>query len=391
MSTSEQPFDSPTETAQPHPSTGREHHPVRLWLGASMAAAAVAVSAIIILDTGGSHTTLQTTAAGATSQVPSSGLASPGLAGAPNVASGSTESGMPSGDAPPGGTTRSSKSTSAGGPPVMGRGQSGSFGPGGGGVIGTLESDDDGTLEVLTAANKTTKVTTTSATTATDATAGTLSDLKVGDHVFVAGTSSGTDAIAASQVTDAGSAATTAPTGAPTGMSGGSAAGTIATLSDAGFTVTTTTGTTTVTVSSATAYRIIEPVSVNDLTVGDNVAVRGTTASDGTVAATSIQEGPAGTTAGGTRRRDGRGRSRDGRRSGWRRRRPRRHWRPRHGRRPRRSGRARGVGSVEPGRAAGGLTLSLIRVRRQLPATAEAGLSARLDTHHQLRHQGALS
>jgi hypothetical protein len=183
----------------------------------------------------------------------------------------------------------------------------GGFGGGGqgfgDGVFGTIKSISGTSFVVTTSSGTTETVTTTSATTATKAVTGSLSDVKAGDHVVVMGT--GTTTIAANAITDSGTtAATTGPgaggqggppggtAGGPSGAGGrGMTSGTVASAGSGTLTVTETSGTTVkVTTSSSTTVTTLQIISPSDLTVGQSVMVRGT-ATNGAVAATSIEEG----------------------------------------------------------------------------------------------------
>jgi hypothetical protein len=58
------------------------------------------------------------------------------------------------------------------------------------------------------------------------------------------------------------------------------------------FTVTATDGSTlSVTTTSATVVTLVKPSTLQALTVGDTIQVNGTTASDGTITASSIRRG----------------------------------------------------------------------------------------------------
>jgi hypothetical protein len=139
--------------------------------------------------------------------------------------------------------------------------------------------------------------------------AGSFADIRTGDRITVRGTGSGTNALAADQVTDMGSTAATQDGGPAGGLAGspargpggvgpgaaggpgGGVSGTVAAVNGGTLTVTSADGTAVrVTTSSTTTVGVVKAISVQDLTVGQTVRVAGTTA-DGTVTATSIQEG----------------------------------------------------------------------------------------------------
>jgi ABC-type Fe3+-hydroxamate transport system substrate-binding protein len=146
---------------------------------------------------------------------------------------------------------------------------------------------------VTTRDASTVTVTTSSSTTVTKATAGAVSDIAVGDHVAITGTTASAG-VSADQVTDSGGQS--GATGGPGGRlgPGQDVSGIVASVSNGAFTVTDTGGSTVaVTTSSATRVVVIQPASVANLAVGDTVVVTGTT-TNGTVAATSIQGGAAG-------------------------------------------------------------------------------------------------
>ena len=211
-----------------------------------------------------------------------------------------------------------------------GQGGQGQFpgGPGGlGGPQGAMGTSGaiasiDGTTLTLTTQSGTAKVTTSSSTTVTKSVAGSLRDVAVGDTIMVRGTSSGTDAVTATAITDQGKAASASgglapgappggqsggPSGAPpSGQSGGppgaapggatgpgGTVGTVTAIDGSTITVTSMMGGTevTITTTAATTVSIAQTSSLSALTTGEQVRVIGTTDSAGTVAATRIIEG----------------------------------------------------------------------------------------------------
>jgi hypothetical protein len=161
---------------------------------------------------------------------------------------------------------------------------------GGGGTVGTLTASDGGTLTVTTPDGTIVKVVTSPSTRVTRVVAGAVSDVTVDDRVSVRGTSSGTNAVAAEQITDMG-ATGMAQHGGPAAGPGGTAAGSVTALDGGTITLNTDDGTSVrVATSASTTVAVARPISVQDLAVGRTVRVAGAT-SDGTVTATSVQEG----------------------------------------------------------------------------------------------------
>jgi len=215
-----------------------------------------------------------------------------------------------------------------------GQGGQGQFpgGPGGlGGPQGAMGTSGaiasiDGTTLTLTTQSGTAKVTTSSSTTVTKSVAGSLRDVAVGDTIMVRGTSSGTDAVTATAITDQGEAASASggglapgtppggqsggPSGAPpSGQSGGppgaapggatgpgGTVGTVTAIDGSTITITSMMGGTevTITTTAATTVSIAQTSSLSALTTGEQVRVIGSTDSDGTVVATRIIEGEGG-------------------------------------------------------------------------------------------------
>jgi hypothetical protein len=175
-------------------------------------------------------------------------------------------------------------------------------------VAGTLKAVNDTSFTVGLRNGTTVTVHTSSTTTIRKAEMGALSDIKDGATVAVRGTSSGQNAIAASQVDLVDRAVKPAPsTGGPTTPGPGStnrpvpprlagvALGTVSNMTGSGFTVTEGNGTK-VTVTTTTSTKVTKTVaaSLNQLTTGQPVAAGGTANSDGSIAATQVAQGQAG-------------------------------------------------------------------------------------------------
>ncbi len=230
-----------------------------------------------------------------------------------NIASSSTQN---LGAAGPGG---------AGGPGAFG-GRGGFGGPGGGNG-GTIASIDGATIKMTTFDRATVNVTTSASTVVTISATGTLADVKVGDNLRVAGTTSGTS-VAAVSVTDSGTSpladlpaggqrgappaggaapngAGVAPNGAgaanppqdgnrpPGGPGGGDVtSGVVKSVSGSTFIVAIADGSTvTVSTTTATIVTVVRPATVSALKVGDQIQVTGATGTDGAIAASSIRSG----------------------------------------------------------------------------------------------------
>ena len=210
----------------------------------------------------------------------------------------------------------SSTSTASQGPANGARGNGGRRG-----TVGTLQSIDGSTLTVATFnrggndannAGGTTTVVTNGSTKFYKTASGALSDVKVGDRVTAMGTPDGTNGLTAQRIIDTGTTmeGQVAPgaggrrfTGnggpPPSDPNGGSrpdpnsfANGTVKNISGSTVTVTQQDGSTkTVATNGSTAVSVLKAVSINDLSTGQVVVVRGTTNSDGTVSATNVSEG----------------------------------------------------------------------------------------------------
>jgi hypothetical protein len=214
----------------------------------------------------------------------------------------------------------SSVSAAAG---LNGRGPNGGPGGfGGRGTAGTIASINGSTLTITTQSGQTDAVATSTSTKVSEGVTGSVSAIKVGDHLVVMGSSSSAT-IAAQQITDRGTATDAGgpggppgggngpqgahaaqggnrpgraggPAGAnggPGGSGGGSSAGTVASVNGSTLTLKTPSGSTiTVTTSSTTTVTVVKTGAVGDLTVGEQIVVDGTT-SNGTITATSIHAG----------------------------------------------------------------------------------------------------
>ena len=206
-------------------------------------------------------------------------------------------------------------------------------GPGGAGrrgTVGTLQSIDGSTLAVATftrgqnsggAAAGTTTVITDGSTKFYKTVSGSMSDIKTGDRVTAMGTPSGTTALTAARITDTGimNAALGGPGAGGGGRRAGNgngngnnaappsnpnftrpdpntfAAGTVKSISGSTMTVTEADGTTkTVNTTGSTAVMVLKSVSINDLSTGQAIVVRGATNSDGTVTANNVVQGVGG-------------------------------------------------------------------------------------------------
>jgi hypothetical protein len=185
------------------------------------------------------------------------------------------------------------------------------------GTFGTIESISGDTLTVKsTATNASVKVVASSSTRVTASTTVGLDSIVTGDRIFVTGAASGT-AVTATGITDLGSSAANPPNGGaganpnrPGGTGGGNGpaanrgggftTGTVTSTTPGTIVITAADGTvTTVTTSSSTTVTKNVDSSVGALKVGESVRVVGTTASDGSVTATSISQGNTGGLGGG--------------------------------------------------------------------------------------------
>jgi hypothetical protein len=215
---------------------------------------------------------------------------------------------------------------------VAGNGSFNQNGTGGRGTGGTIATIDGNTLTIKDTANNTqVKVVTSGTTRVTVSKTIAVADIAVGDRILVTGTKSA-NKIAATRIADMGSAAD-APTGGPNGgpngngsvpaggggfgapgsrrfgngtggngtagngagANGGFTIGTVDSVSSGTIVVSTFGGTkTTVTTTPATTVTKNVTGTLGDLKVGDTVRVGGTTEADGSVTATSVNEGSGG-------------------------------------------------------------------------------------------------
>jgi hypothetical protein len=204
--------------------------------------------------------------------------------------------------------------------------------PGGRGTAGTLQSVDGSTLTVAifnrgangnNAGGGTTTVITNGSTKFYKTVTGSFSDVKAGDRVTATGTPDGTNSLTAARITDTGTmmgafgGAGGGPGGGggrfggngtengngaapPSSLPNGAARpdpnsfanGTVKSISGTTLTVTQQDGTTkTVNTNGSTVVSVLKAVSINDLTTGQPITVRGTPNSDGTVTASNVVQG----------------------------------------------------------------------------------------------------
>jgi len=195
------------------------------------------------------------------------------------------------------------------------------------GVAGTLASVTGDTLLVTDQNGVKTTVHTNSSTIYTTSATGALSDVKVGDRLVAMGTNAGTNHIAATRVNDAGAMdANGAPgngqappggrrfgngNGTPPNGNGNNpnapapgtfAFGTVSSINGNTILVKDANGTeTTVDTTSSTAFTVVKRIALSDLQTGERVRVNGPKAADGSITATSVQEGAGGFGFGGPR------------------------------------------------------------------------------------------
>lgn len=234
-----------------------------------------------------------------------------------------------------GGSSPASASTRNGAASDNGGNGNGSFQGRFPGTSGTITAIDGTTLTVKDQQNNSVKVTTDDNTRVTVEKTVTVSDIAKGDRISVTGTQSGTT-VAASRISimDAqaqtpnggqgqgtngppggfggeggfpgGGGNGTPPSSANAQPPGGFTIGTVTAIDGGTITISSFDGSTvTVTTTSSTTVMKSAQGSLSDLKVGQNVRATGTTGSDGTVAATSINEGSGGFGFGGGRRGQG--------------------------------------------------------------------------------------
>ena len=192
------------------------------------------------------------------------------------------------------------------------------------GSAGTITAINGTTLTIQDRQNQSVKVTTTSSTRVSVQTTVPLSSIANGDRISATGTQSGTT-VAATRITvmnlqgagqfgqranggtgNGGPPAEgaggfprrnggTNGTGSGNAPASGFAFGTVTNVSGGTITISSFNGSTmTITTTSSTKVTKSEPGSLSDLKVGQTIRATGTTASDGTVAATAINEGAGG-------------------------------------------------------------------------------------------------
>jgi Cu/Ag efflux protein CusF len=200
----------------------------------------------------------------------------------------------------------------------------------------TVTVTANGGMNGTNTSGSTTTIKTTDDTTFLVSTTGSLSDIKVGDNIQVAGTTSN-NTIAATAITDQGTAGAQQPSGGSTqmGMQGapdmdgngqpptdanmqpptdGSGAtpgaggrgngGTVTKVDGNTITITSISGSTmTVTTTNATTYSVMKSGSLSDLKVGQTITDTGTSDGNGVITATQVTEGARGAFGAGTQRR----------------------------------------------------------------------------------------
>ncbi|MEJ7765191.1 MAG: hypothetical protein WKF86_06820 [Acidimicrobiales bacterium] len=180
------------------------------------------------------------------------------------------------------------------------------------GASGILAEVKGSTLTVQTDRETSVKVSTSKSTVVTKTGPGSLADINVGDNVVVTGISTGPVAITAERVVNSGALpGSQGPVGGPgsagpgippgpggrpsgidPGIGDGLATGKVQSVAASGFVVSgPDTPPVTVSVGDTTLVLVAKTVAVMDLTVGQPVVVTGASKDDGTVVATSVEQG----------------------------------------------------------------------------------------------------
>jgi len=192
------------------------------------------------------------------------------------------------------------------------------------GASGTLAKVKDSSLTIRMADGTSVKVSTSKSTIVTKALPGSFADIKVGDNVVVTGVPTGAAAITAERVVDNGNqpggqgpfgGPPRGEPGMPPGMrgrppfpgdpagGGGFAAGAVQSVTGSNFVVTVWDGTPiTVSLGPGAEVSVVRAVQLKELTVGQQTVASGKSNSDGTLVATSVQQGVAGVGPGPGRR-----------------------------------------------------------------------------------------
>jgi hypothetical protein len=153
---------------------------------------------------------------------------------------------------------------------------------------GTLQQVTGHDLVLTVPGGATLTITTSASTTVLRAIIGRLGDIADGEHVLVLGSRAGGAIVAGIvAITPSSSPVESAP------AKPGAASGTVVSTASGGFDVVTTTGTRVrVTTSSSTKVSIVEHASLGQLQIGEGTSVVGTAEPDGTLAASTVTQGP---------------------------------------------------------------------------------------------------